>query len=84
MRANRELRNIFLASLLLTLGGCIGTPIDYKQGDEPAYREYTTGSNIGRRERGVPGDVRQYGKGDAEALVDQASQVTSTPEPKAR
>jgi hypothetical protein len=76
MRANRGLRSTFLVNLLLTLGGCaIGGPVDTASSDPPTVREYPTGSNILRRDRGVPSEVKVYGKDYAEEMMRQANQV---------
>jgi hypothetical protein len=71
----RGLRTILLSNLLFLAWGCAtGEPSDSMPGDPVVVREYPTGSNILRRDRGVPSEVKVYDKSLAEEWLTKPDQ----------
>jgi len=71
----RGMRTILLSNLLFLAWGCANVePPDSTPSDPVGVREYPTGSNILRRDRGVPSEVKVYDKSLAEDWLTKPDQ----------
>ena len=71
----RGLHTILLANVFFLAGGCATSEsADSMPSDPVAVREYPTGSNILRRDRGVPSEVKVYDKSLAEDWLTKPDQ----------